>query len=80
MLDNNRQSGYPLLAKPGYLNHRIKIGTIISGEKVAFGPTHKGMIPFFEKWDNDFAVSIMSGNPLRPVTREVIVILYSCIG
>jgi RimJ/RimL family protein N-acetyltransferase len=44
----------------------------IIGEKVALGPTHKGIIPFFEKWDNDFAVSIMSGDPLRPVAREVI--------
>jgi diamine N-acetyltransferase len=44
----------------------------IAGEKVALGSTHKGMIPFFEKWDNDFAISIMSGDPLRPVTREVI--------
>src|SRR5258708_14019069 len=44
----------------------------IIGEKVALGPTHKGMIPFFEKWDNDFDVSIMSGDALRPVTREVI--------
>lgn len=43
----------------------------IVGEKVALGPTHKGMIPYFEKWDNDFAVSIMSGDPLRPVSREV---------
>jgi len=43
----------------------------IVGEKVALGPTHKGMIPFFEKWDNDFAVSIMSGDSLRPVSREV---------
>ena len=44
----------------------------ITGEKVALGPTHKGMLPYFEKWDNDFAVSIMSGDALRPVTREVI--------
>ncbi len=42
----------------------------IIGEKVALGPMHKGIIPLFEKWDNDFAVSIMSGDPLRPVTRE----------
>lgn len=23
----------------------------IVGEKVALGPTHKGLLPFFEKWD-----------------------------
>jgi hypothetical protein len=51
----------------------------IAGEKVALGPTHKGMLPYLEKWDNDFAVSIMAGDPLHPVTREVIVILYSYI-
>jgi RimJ/RimL family protein N-acetyltransferase len=42
----------------------------IIGEKVALGPTQKWMIPAFIRWDNDFTVSIMSGDPLRPVTRE----------
>ena len=44
----------------------------ISGEKVALGPTHKGMIPFFAKWENDFSVSVMGGDPLFPRTREAI--------
>src|SRR5437016_2047019 len=43
-----------------------------SGEKVALGPTHKGMIPFFARWENDFSVSVMGGDPLFPRTREAI--------
>ncbi|GAC1618988.1 MAG: GNAT family protein [Ktedonobacteraceae bacterium] len=42
----------------------------IVGEKVALGPGHQGMIPFYSKWDNDFAVAFMSGDPLIPVARE----------
>jgi len=48
----------------------------IIGEKVALGPTHKGMIPLFSKWDNDFAVTLMAGDPLRPITRESIEAQY----
>jgi RimJ/RimL family protein N-acetyltransferase len=42
----------------------------ILGEKIALGPVQKSMLPAFERWHNDFAVTIMSGNPLRPVDRE----------
>jgi RimJ/RimL family protein N-acetyltransferase len=42
----------------------------ITGEKVALGPPHRGIIPLMEKWDNDLAVSILSGDPARPHTRE----------
>lgn len=44
----------------------------ISGDKVALGPLQKSMIPAFVKWENDFAVSLMSGSPLRPISREAI--------
>lgn len=37
------------------------------GEKVALGPFHRGMLPLLSKWDNDFEVSFMSGDPLRPI-------------
>jgi diamine N-acetyltransferase len=42
----------------------------IAGVKVALGPFHRGMLQLLNKWDNDFAVSILSGDPLRPVTKE----------
>jgi len=44
----------------------------ITGDKVALGPLQKSMIPAFLRWDNDFAVTSMSGDPLRPVSREQI--------
>lgn len=44
----------------------------MSGEKVALGPLQKSMISSFVKWENDFAVSSMSGDPLQPVSREMI--------
>ena len=49
----------------------------ISGEKVALGPIQKSMISSFVKWENDFAVSSMSGDPLRPVSREKIEARYT---
>lgn len=44
----------------------------ISGDKVALGPLQKSMVPAFVRWENDFAVSMMSGSPLRPISREAI--------
>jgi RimJ/RimL family protein N-acetyltransferase len=42
----------------------------ISGNKVALGPLQKSMLPSFVRWENDFTVSSMSGDPLRPISRE----------
>lgn len=42
----------------------------IYGEKVALGPVQKGMIADFIRWRNDFAVALMSGDPLGPVSQE----------
>lgn len=41
----------------------------IIGDKVALGPVEKSMIPDFVRWENDFAVTVMSGDPLRPLSR-----------
>jgi len=46
--------------------------TNIIGEKVALGPSHRGLLPFMHRWSNDFAITILSGDPLRPVTMEAI--------
>jgi RimJ/RimL family protein N-acetyltransferase len=42
------------------------------GEKVALGPLHKGILPALARWQNDFSVTLMSGDPLHPVTPEAI--------
>lgn len=42
----------------------------IVGEKVALGPFHRGVLPLLSKWDNDFEVSFMSGDPLRPIPPD----------
>ena len=42
----------------------------ILGEKVALGPTMRSQIPTIYRWSNDFRVSVLSGDPLRPVTLE----------
>lgn len=44
----------------------------IVGERVALGPVQKSMLPDILRWENDFAVTLMSGDPLRPVSRESI--------
>jgi len=48
----------------------------IVGVKVALGPFHKGLLPLFTKWDNDFDVCFLSGDPLRPVMKEEIETYY----
>lgn len=42
----------------------------ISGNKVGLGPLQKNMVPAFLRWENDFAVSSMSGEALRPLSLE----------
>ena len=41
----------------------------ISGEKVALGPFHHGIVPLLSKWENDFEVAFFSGDPLRSIPR-----------
>jgi RimJ/RimL family protein N-acetyltransferase len=43
----------------------------ITGEKVGLGPMHRDLMPLFLRWDNDFGVSIFSGDPLRPRSKEL---------
>ncbi len=42
----------------------------IVGEKIALGPIQKSMLSTITRWENDFAVSIMSGGALRPIHQE----------
>jgi RimJ/RimL family protein N-acetyltransferase len=42
----------------------------IVGEKIALGPVQKSMLPAFERWGNDFAVTMMSRDQLLPLSRE----------
>lgn len=42
----------------------------ILSDKVALGPLHKKLLPNMIRWENDFAVALMSGDPLRPVSPE----------
>lgn len=42
----------------------------IVGEKVAFGPAHRALLPLLNKWDNDFTVFFLGSNVLRPVAME----------
>jgi len=42
----------------------------ILGEKVALGPAMRSQIPTIYRWSNDFRVSVLSGDPLRPVSLE----------
>ncbi len=44
----------------------------IIGDKVALGPYHREVIPLMAKWLNDFTVTFLSGDPLRPMTGESI--------
>lgn len=41
----------------------------ILGDRVALGPMEKSMISDLARWENDFAVTVMSGDALRPLSR-----------
>jgi RimJ/RimL family protein N-acetyltransferase len=40
------------------------------GEKVALGPIHKDILPILNKWENDFEVTFLLGDPMWPVVLE----------
>ncbi len=57
------------LSEPGTQTQEQPIINIV-GLKIALGPFHKGLLPLFTKWDNDFDVCFLSGDPIRPSTKE----------
>jgi diamine N-acetyltransferase len=42
----------------------------IAGEKVALGPLRRDLMPFYQKWFNDFRVTGMMSHGCRPMTWE----------
>ena len=52
----------------------------IVGQHVALGPIHRGLLPLFSRWENDLALSILSGDPARPLTPEAIEAAYDRIA
>ncbi len=44
----------------------------IIGERVALGPLHRGLLPLFARWDNDFRTADLRGNDPGPRTMEAI--------
>lgn len=46
------------------------------GDLVALGPSHKGLLPLLWKWENDLELSVLTGDPVRPMTPEAIDKLY----
>jgi RimJ/RimL family protein N-acetyltransferase len=44
----------------------------IAGERVLLGPPARGQLPLLERWENDLALSILTGDVARPLSRESI--------
>jgi RimJ/RimL family protein N-acetyltransferase len=44
----------------------------ISGERVAQGPLHRGLLPLLERWENDFRTVDLGGDDPSPRTSEAI--------
>lgn len=42
----------------------------LSGPTVLLGPPHREILPLWVRWDNDLALSILSGDSARPRTPE----------
>jgi RimJ/RimL family protein N-acetyltransferase len=46
------------------------------GDLVALGPAHKGILQLLWKWENDLELSVLTGDPVHPLTPEGIDALY----
>jgi RimJ/RimL family protein N-acetyltransferase len=46
------------------------------GDLVALGPGHKGILPLLWKWENDLELSVLTGDPVHPLSPESIDQLY----
>jgi RimJ/RimL family protein N-acetyltransferase len=46
------------------------------GDRVALGPAHMGLLPLLWKWENDLELSVLTGDPVHPLTPEGIDTLY----
>ena len=44
----------------------------LTGERVALGPLHRGLLPLLERWGNDFWTVDRGGDDPRPVTADEI--------
>lgn len=42
----------------------------ITGERVALGPLDRALLPLYQRWINDFAVTRTTASGLRPITAE----------
>jgi diamine N-acetyltransferase len=49
---------------------------LLVGELVALGPAHRGLMPLIWKWENDLELSLLTGDPARPLTPEGIEAVY----
>jgi len=49
-------------------------GPVLSlrGPRVGLGPLHAGLLPAIARWENDLPLSILSGEPARPLTAETL--------
>jgi RimJ/RimL family protein N-acetyltransferase len=46
------------------------------GDLVALGPAHKGILPLLWRWENDLELSVLTGDPVHPLSPEGIDSLY----
>ena len=42
------------------------------GEAVCLGPLHRGLLVLMWRWESDLALSVLTGDPTRPLTPEAI--------
>jgi RimJ/RimL family protein N-acetyltransferase len=46
------------------------------GDLVALGPAHRGLLSLLWKWESDLELSVLTGDPFRPLTPEGIEAVY----
>jgi RimJ/RimL family protein N-acetyltransferase len=57
-------------------DHTSTTPLTLVGDLVALGPVHKGILPLLWKWENDLELSVLTGDPVSPMSPEGVDRLY----
>ena len=44
----------------------------VTGERVLLGPLSRTLLPLLERWENDLALSLLTGDVAQPLSREAV--------
>jgi len=54
------------------MDHEDEPIITVAGERVLLGPPARSQLPLLERWENDLALSVLTGDVIRPLSREAV--------